>query len=78
MFPFSGEHQRGVNVYGTTGQGSQYINFDDDELDESYNPNSDDDVSQHDFELTDSEYANFQYENEGNELANRISVEDAN
>ncbi|KAJ8615141.1 hypothetical protein MRB53_034513 [Persea americana] len=21
MFPFSGEHQRGVNVYGTTGQG---------------------------------------------------------
>ena len=39
--------------------GSHYINFDDDELDESYNPNSEDDVSQHDFELTDSECANF-------------------
>ena len=57
---------------------SHYIDYDKDESDDSYNPDSDDDVLQHDFEFIDSECANFQYKNKGNQLAIRISVQDEN
>lgn len=40
-----------------------HIDFDEDELDESYDPDGEGDVFDNDFELSDSKYLNFQYTN---------------
>ncbi|KAJ8617628.1 hypothetical protein MRB53_013814 [Persea americana] len=51
-----------------------HIDFNEDELDESYDPDNESDVFDNDFGLSDSEYANFQYETNDNAI---INVEEA-
>ncbi|XXG44411.1 hypothetical protein AAC387_Pa01g4225 [Persea americana] len=51
-----------------------HIDYDEDELDESYDPGGESDVFDNDFEIFDSEYANFQYETNDHAI---INVEEA-
>ena len=47
-----------------------HIDYDKDELDESYDPGGESDAFDHDFEISDSEYANFQYEANDHAITN--------
>ncbi|XXG61021.1 hypothetical protein AAC387_Pa04g2782 [Persea americana] len=47
-----------------------HIDYDEDELDKSYDPGGESDAFDHDFEISDSEYANFQYETNDHAITN--------